>query len=258
VTSHPSDDRVRFAPRPPTRLDRPPLAPDEVEKIRRERLEPRPTQWDYLHLHGLRRELAAALGSLPDLNGPVLDLFCGAKPYAELIPRRPVWGMDLDRHFRGADVIATIPLPFRDGAFAVVLCSQALHLVDDPVVTVGEMARVLAPNGHAVVTIPHLFIGEGNLERHWSKRDVRRLFAGWRGVSVRGIDGPGVALAFVAGRTAMLAARRSRIARALYPVFVRVLNAVCAPIDTLLRPLHGRWPHSLIVVAQPPTPTGTR
>jgi SAM-dependent methyltransferase len=258
VTSHPSDDGVRFAPRPPTRLDRPPLAPDEVERIRRERLEPRPTQWDYLHLQGLRRELAVALGSLPDLDGPVLDLFCGAKPYAELIPRRPVWGVDLDRHFRGADVVATIPLPFRDSAFAIVLCSQALHLVDDPVVTVREMARVLAPDGHAIVTIPHLFIGEGDLERHWSKRDVRRLFAGWREVSVRGIDGPGVALAFVSGRIAMLAARRSRIARALYPVFVRVLNAACAPIDALLRPLHGRWPHSLIVVAQPPTPTGTR
>lgn len=258
MTTHPTDDRVPFAPRPPTKLDRPPLAPDEVEKIRRERLEPRPTQWDYLHLHGLRRELAAALGSLPHLNGPVLDLFCGTKPYAELIPRRHVWGMDLDRHFRGADVVATIPLPFRDGAFAIVLCSQALHLVDDPVVTLDEMARVLAPDGHAIVTIPHLFIGEGDLERHWSKRDVRRLFAGWREVSVRGIDGPGVALAFVSGRIAMLAARRSRIARALYPVFVRVLNDACASIDALLRPLHGRWPQGLIVVARPPTPTGTR
>jgi SAM-dependent methyltransferase len=258
VTSHPTDDRVPFAPRPRTKLDRPPLAPDEVEKIRRERLEPRPTQWDYLHLAGLRRELAAALGSLPDLNGPVLDLFCGTKPYAELIPRRPVWGVDLDRHFRGADVVATIPLPFRDAAFGIVLCSQALHLVDDPLVAVGEMARVLAPDGHAIVTIPHLFIAEGDFERHWSKRDVRRLFAGWREVSVRGIDGPGVALAFVAGRFAMLAARRSRMARTLYPVFVRVLNAACAPIDALLRPLHGRFPHSLIVVARPPTPIGTR
>ena len=258
MTSHPSDDGVRFAPRPPTRLDRPPLAPEEVERIRRERLEPRPKQWDYLHLRGLRRELAAALGSHLDLNGPVLDLLCGAKPYARLITRRPVWGVDLDRHFGGADVVATIPLPFRDGAFAIVLCSQALHLVDDPVVTVAEMASVLAPNGHAIVTIPHLFIGEGDLERHWSKRDVRRLFAGWREVSVRGIDGPGVALAFVAGRIAMLAARRSRIARGLYPVFVRVLNGACAPIDALLRPLHGRWPHGLIVVARPPTPTGTK
>jgi hypothetical protein len=108
------------------------------------------------------------------------------------------------------------------------------------------------------VTIPHLFIGEGDLERHWSKRDVRRLFAGWREVSVRGIDGPGVALAFVSGRIAMLVARRSWIARALYPVFVRVLNGACASIDALLRPLHGRWPHSLIVVARPPMPKGTR
>lgn len=242
----------RLAPRPPVRLDRPPLPPGEIARIRRERLEPGPTQWDYLHLEGLRRGLSEALGSIPRSDGPCLDLFCGTKPYAPLIPARRVWGVDLDRHFGGADVLAAIPLPFRDAAFSTVLCSQALHLVDDPVATVGEMARVLAPDGRAIVTIPHLFIAEGNLERHWSQADVRRLFAGWRDVSVRGIDGPGVALAFVVGRLTMLAARRWRAVRILFPPIVVLMNAVCRLLDVVLSPFMRRWPHSLIVVARPP------
>jgi hypothetical protein len=118
------------------------------------------TQWDYLHLSGLRRGLVASLGLVLEEATPVLDLYCGTKPYLELIPWRPVWGADLDDHFGRADVLATVPLPFRDGTFGLVLCSQALNLVDDPVETVREIARVVRPGGYAIVTIPHLFLAE--------------------------------------------------------------------------------------------------
>jgi SAM-dependent methyltransferase len=242
----------RFAPRPHVRLDRPPLPAGEIARIRRERLDPRPTQWDYLHLDGLRRGLSEALRSIPRSDGPCLDLFCGTKPYAQLLTGCRVWGVDLDRHFGGADVLAAVPLPFRDAVFGIVVCTQALHLVDDPVSTVAEMARVLVPDGHVIVTIPHLFIAEGDLERHWSPADVRRLFVGWRDVSVRGIDGPGVALAFVVGRLTMLAARRWRPVRMLFTPIVVVMNLVCRLLDLVLSPLAGRWPHGLIVLARPP------
>jgi hypothetical protein len=78
----------RFAARAPTTLRRPQLSDAEVERIRRERLEPRPTQWDYLHLNGLRRELGKILVNLPPSSEPVLDLFCGSKPYSALIQGR--------------------------------------------------------------------------------------------------------------------------------------------------------------------------
>jgi SAM-dependent methyltransferase len=242
----------RFAPRPPAKLDRPPLPREEIARIRRERLDPRPTQWDYLHLEGLRRGLSEAFSTIPRSNRPSLDLFCGTKPYSPLVPASRVWGVDLDRHFAGADVLSAVPLPFRDGAFSIVLCSQALHLVDDPVATVAEMARVLTPDGRAVVTVPHLFIGEGDLERHWSQADVRTLFVGWHDVSVRGIDGLGAALAFVVGRLTMLASRRWPAVRMLYTPLVVLMNKVCRALDWVLVPFARRWPHSLIVVARPP------
>jgi SAM-dependent methyltransferase len=239
--------------RPRTRLHRSVLSEREIERIRRERRHPRFTQWDYLHLEGLRRGLLRSFRDIAEPTRPVLDLYCGTKPYQELIPWRPVWGMDLDRHFGRADVLGALPLPFRSGSFGIVLCSQALHLVDDPAATVDEMARVLAPGGHAVVTIPHLFLAEGPFERHWSSDDVDRLFERWEEVRIEGIDGPGAALAFVVGRLTMLAARRWRPVRAVFTPSVIAINGIGAALDVLLLPLRRRSPHSLLVVARRPT-----
>jgi SAM-dependent methyltransferase len=243
----------RFAARPTVRLDRPRLSEAEVELARRERRDPVPTQWDYLHLFGLRRGILAGFQAATGAGGPVLDLYCGTKPYVELIPLRPVWGADIDVHFGRADVLASLPLPFHDGAFGVVLCTQALHLVDDPVTTVREAGRVLRTDGYVVVTVPHLFLAEGPFERRWSRDDLRALFEGWNDVRVASIDGPGAALAFVGGRVAMLAARRLRPLRLFYKPGTVILNALGTLVDALTRPLHRRWPHSFVLIARRPT-----
>lgn len=243
---------TRMAARPPTRLTRPVLSEEEVERVRRERRAPRPTQWDYLHLEGLRRGLLAAFRDIPETSGPVLDLYCGTKPYLELMPWRPVVGLDVDRHFARADVIGALPLPFADSAFHVALCTQALHLVDDPVRTVAELRRVLAPAGRLVVSVPHLFLAEADFERHWSLADLEALFADWENVQIRGIDGPGAAGAFVLGRVGMLAARRLRLVATLLPAMALVLNVVGRLVDALLRPLAARWPHSQVLLATRP------
>jgi SAM-dependent methyltransferase len=241
-----------FTTRPSSRLRRHRLSEEEIEHVRRDRRVPRMIQWDYLHLAGLRKGLLASFRLVPSPPGPLLDLFCGTKPYLELIPWRPVWGLDMDFHFGRADVIGALPLPFRDNAFGVLLCSQALHLVDDPIGTVEEMARVLAPGGYVIVTIPHLFVGEGDFERHWSQADLGALFGDWRHVRIRGIGGPGAALAFALGRVTMRATRRwSRLTAISRPCIV-LLNAVCVVLDWLSAPLHRRWPHSLLLVAERP------
>jgi SAM-dependent methyltransferase len=246
----------KLAARPRIRVSRSVLPDAEVELIRRERRAPRPSQWDYLHLEGLRRALAGAFAGLPAARGPVLDLFCGTKPYLELQPWRPLWGLDIDRHFGRADVLGDLPLPFRDRAFGVAMVTQALHMVDDPVGAVDELARVVAPGGYVVVTVPHLFLAEGEFERHWSGGDLAELFADWTDVRIGGIDGPGAAVAFALGRIAMLGARRWRLVRPLFRPSVLVLNGVGAAIDRVA-PLACRWPHSLLLVARRPAPDGT-
>jgi SAM-dependent methyltransferase len=239
----------KLAARPRVRVTRPGLPDAEVERIRRERRNPRPSQWDYLHLEGLRRALKDAFEGLPGARGPVLDLFCGTKPYLELLPWRPAWGLDIDRHFRRADVVGDLPLPVRDQVIGVALVTQALHMVDDPVGTVEELARVLAPGGFVVVTVPHLFLAEGDFERPWSAADLRLLFQGWSDVRIEAIDGPGAAAAFALGRIAMLGARRWRLARLLFLPTVLALNGLGAAVDRLLPALGRRYPHSLLLVA---------
>jgi len=51
-------------------------------------------------------------------------------------------------HFEIAD---SEHLPFEDGAFTAVLCSNSFHHYPDPARAVREMARVLAPEGRIVI-----------------------------------------------------------------------------------------------------------
>jgi ubiquinone/menaquinone biosynthesis C-methylase UbiE len=54
----------------------------------------------------------------------------------------------LNVHFEIAD---SEHLPFQDGAFTAVLCSNSFHHYPDPGRAVREMARVLAPGGRLVI-----------------------------------------------------------------------------------------------------------
>ncbi|GJG86372.1 hypothetical protein tb265_15530 [Gemmatimonadetes bacterium T265] len=231
--------------------DRPPLPDHVVERIRRERHTPRPTQPDYLHLAGLRRALAAAFARLPHADGPALDLYCGTQPYREMLPRQTVVGVDRDRHFARADVVADLPLPFADGTFSLVLCTQALYLVDDPARAVREMYRVLAPGAHAVATVPHVFRREVPSERRLTAADLRALFAGWD-ADVRGFGGVGSGLAYLPSSLALGAARRWPALRAVLPPVGLALSGVGTLLDVSLRPLARRWPANWIVVARRP------
>jgi ubiquinone/menaquinone biosynthesis C-methylase UbiE len=97
----------------------------------------------------------------------VLDVACGpgnfSREFARAVGARGlVVGIDASRTMldRGAadlerfelDNLAlvrgnAVELPFRDGSFDGLCCFAALHLFDEPLAALGEMARVLAPGG---------------------------------------------------------------------------------------------------------------
>jgi len=228
------------------------LSEADIARIRRERIAPRPTQWDYLHLDGLRRAITETLVRLPIVDGPVLDLYCGTQPYRELIPWKPIWGFDIDRHFGRVDVIGSLPLPFADAAFALVLCTQALYLTDDPVAVLHETGRVLVPGGYLVVTVPHIFRREIPAERKYSAAQLRALCVGWEEIRVIGIGGPGAGLAYFPGSLAGAAARRSSLVRWILPIFALVINGAGLALDTALGRMARRWPASFMLVARRP------
>jgi SAM-dependent methyltransferase len=229
-----------------------PLSASSIARIRRERLAPERTQWDYLHLYELLQGLRRALASLPSTDGPALDLYCGTQPYREMIPWRPLWGLDRDLHLGKANIVGAIPLPFRDASFRVILCTQALQLTDDPPAVVAEMRRVLEPGGYVVITTPHVYRREMDTERKLRRRDMQRLFDGWDRVRVSGAGGVGTGWAFVVGKVLAGAARRGLLPRRLLSPAAHVINTSGRVLDGVLRPLAERWPAILILVARRP------
>jgi SAM-dependent methyltransferase len=110
-----------------------------------------------------RRGLLAELRPLfAELNGDVLDVGCGCKPYRALVPAARYTGLDVDTPFTrkvgAADVFydgTKFPLP--DAGFDGVLCSQVLEHVFTPDAFLGEIRRVLRPGGVLVLAVPFMW-----------------------------------------------------------------------------------------------------
>ena len=92
-------------------------------------------------------------------RGRVLDAGCGRRPYAGYFTCHV--GLEFDRA-RYADCPADVwgsgmDLPFGDQSFETVFSSQVLEHVPEPWRMVEDMARVLKPGGHLILTAPHIW-----------------------------------------------------------------------------------------------------
>ena len=225
---------------------------DQVGAIRRTRLHPRRSDYLYLHLRRLRDDLRAALAELDAVD--VLDVYCGSRPYEPLFPRGTRYlGLDIDDAFGCADVISEELLPFADGSFDLVLCTQAFYFVDDPRRAVAEVARVLRPGGHALLTLPVVYPGT---ERLYSELQLRELFEGWDDVVVVANGGTVVSIAslsaYLIHRVERGAPRPVRRAfRALYVVLNLAAEAADRVEMRRLAP-NARLPANLLVRARRP------
>lgn len=124
----------------------------------------------YFARRGLWRELAALL---PEVDGELLDVGCGRKPYQRLTRATRYVGLDLDTPVSRALGVADVfyaggALPFPDASFDAVLCSQVLEHVFEPEVFLREIARVLRPDGRLVLTVPFVW------DEHEQPRDYAR------------------------------------------------------------------------------------
>ena len=101
-------------------------------------------------------------GAVPPA-GLVLDVACGSAPMRDRLPGRAYMGVDLSAaelavaRQGGADRLArgsATALPLAAGSVNVVVCSMALHIVTPLPAALAEAARVLAPGGRLVATLP--------------------------------------------------------------------------------------------------------
>ncbi|MGD8276564.1 MAG: methyltransferase domain-containing protein [Gemmatimonadota bacterium] len=109
----------------------------------------------------------------------VLEVGCGAGHVLERFKTCERTGIDLSvsmlhrtRRRLGASVrlsrASADRLPFGDGAFDVVVCTEVLEHTPDPAAVLAELVRVAGPDGRVVVSIPN----EGQIDR--AKRVLRR------------------------------------------------------------------------------------
>ena len=88
-------------------------------------------------------------------RGRLLDIGCGSQPYRELFPQVERYlALDLPPH-GGLDLIGdALKLPFRNQVVETVLCNEVLEHVPEPATLMAEVARVLRPGGHLLLTTP--------------------------------------------------------------------------------------------------------
>lgn len=108
---------------------------------------------------GLYRAIAEAA---PRLEGRLLDVGCGRKPYRDLFQASEYVGLEIDTPANRARKQADYfydgeTFPFADESFDSVLCNQVLEHVFAPDRFLGEINRVLKPEGGLLLTIPFVW-----------------------------------------------------------------------------------------------------
>jgi SAM-dependent methyltransferase len=177
------------------------ISPEGVQDVRRSRRRPRPTQFDYLHLRHLLKDLRRVLEFLPGQVGDVLDIYCGSRPYEDLLPiEARCVGLDINDRYGVADIVTEEFLPFSDESFDLVMCTEAFHYVEDPRQGVAEIWRVLRPTGTVIITVP--LVWEYNrtiLEHRYTGPELAALFRDWNNVKIVENGGRAVSWALLTG-----------------------------------------------------------
>jgi SAM-dependent methyltransferase len=240
--------------------------PDHVvRKLRETRRHPRWTQFDYLHVRYLVRALQQALSNL---SAPVrdildiyfLDIYCGTRPYDDLLPSgsRCV-GMDISDFAGVADVVTSEFLPFEDQSFDLVTCTEGFYYAPGPEWAVSEICRVLRPGGTVIMTVSLPWeYDRTTLERRFTGPELAALFSEWDEVEVTENGGFAVSWAYLTGRIVLgveehLPSAAAKLGRPFFVAAYVVINALGALLDRFERrqpPRRHILPMNIMLVAR--------
>ena len=105
--------------------------------------------------------------------------------YETLFPNRVTFDIDTKRK---PDVMGDAhALPFGDGEFSFVVCTEVLEHLHDPAVAIAEMHRVLMPGGTLVLTTRFIFpIHDAPHDYYrYTEYGLRHLFRDWDIIELR-------------------------------------------------------------------------
>lgn len=110
-----------------------------------------------------RKNLAFAIAEESvNINGNLVDVGCGTKPYRTFFRVEAYRGLDLESSVTKAAGIADdlydgTNFPYADHCFDSALCNQVLEHVFNPNEFLSEINRVLRPGGKLLLTVPFVW-----------------------------------------------------------------------------------------------------
>lgn len=127
----------------------------------------------------ITREKLASFIEAHASDSKTLDLGSAWSPYAKYFPNRTA--CDIEKR-EGVDVVADAhDLPFLDGEFEVILCSEVLEHLHAPEKAISEMYRVLKPGGTLILTTRFMFPQHDVPHDYfrYTEYGMRHLFRQW-------------------------------------------------------------------------------
>ncbi|MGQ3685113.1 MAG: class I SAM-dependent methyltransferase [Candidatus Loosdrechtia sp.] len=133
------------------------------ESIKREQFSPSILGLFLVPFYFARKGLFENISSLAKyINGRVLDVGCGQRPYKKLFNSSQYIGLELDtfenRRSKKADYFYDGKVfPFQDNEFDSVIVNEVFEHVFNPVEFLHEIYRVLKPGGSLLMTVPFVW-----------------------------------------------------------------------------------------------------
>ena len=125
-----------------------------------------------------------------------LDIGASGDDHREYFPNRT--RLDINPS-KDTDVVGDAHhLPFQDGSFESVVCSEMLEHADNPQKVISEIHRVLTPGGQVVLTTRFAFpIHDAPMNDYWrfTPQGLRKLFSEFDIIEVATEGGPFYAIA---------------------------------------------------------------
>src|SRR5215470_12847068 len=134
---------------------------NEVEALQaagRRRLFPPITDSSWLVLRARRKNFSRWLAALQLQNASVLDVGGRLQPYRELLsPSCRYWSVDLRPSALLSAVANAESLPFHEGTFDLVICTQMLEYAPSPQRVISEIHTVMKTGGTLLLSAPSIF-----------------------------------------------------------------------------------------------------
>ncbi len=226
---------------------------EQVRRVSRERLYPSLTNPNWLVLRARRELFSRWLRTLPGSSLKVLDVGGRIQPYRVLLDDRCSQYVAVDlRSTPLVDVIGKAEkLPFADGQFDLVVCTQVLEYIRSPRIVIDEIYRSLKPGGSLLLSVPSVFPRDSE-EEYWRFLPcaLRDLLSGFSSIDLAAEGNSVVGFLRTVNVCLTTFAKPAAVARLLAFTIVPVLNVAGAMAQRFISSRDDRFTANFSVLAK--------